>query len=335
MATMKQPTGEDVARRAGVSKSAVSRAFTGGSVSDEARRRIFDAARELRYRPSQAARSLKTNRSRLIGLTVTHLDNQFYPEVIERISEAIADQGSRLVLFVTHGEADLEPMIDELLGFSLDGVILASGNLAVEVANECVRASMPVIMFNNVDNSGRIPGVSADNGLGGRAIAEHFLERGHKRLAVITGVPESSTSCERTTAFCEAVVQAGLPDPKRLCGHYTPDGAAKAMGNLLQGDERPSAVFCVNDHMALAAIETCHRMGIQPGKDIAIAGFDNVAIAAWPSFSLTSYAQPVDEMVDACVARLMAEIGGVSSDRTTVRLPGELVIRDSSNFGPA
>ena len=332
MATMKQPTGSDVAKRAGVSKSAVSRAFTGGSVSDEARTRIFDAARELRYRPSQAARSLKTNRSRLIGLTVTHLDNQFYPEVIEQISQAIADQGSRLVLFVTHGEAELEPMTDELLGFSLDGVILASGNLATEVASECMAASMPVIMFNNVDGTGRIPGISADNALGGQAIAEHFLERGHRRIAVITGVAESSTSCERTSAFCDTVVRAGLPDPVRLCGHYTQAGAASAMEALLLRADRPSAVFCANDHMALAAIETCRRMGLSPGKDIAIAGFDDVAIASWPSFSLTSYAQPVAAMVQACVMRLIDEIDGNSPDLTTVRLPGELMIRESSDF---
>lgn len=332
MATIKQPTGIDVARLAGVSKSAVSRAFTGGSVSEDARRRIVAAARDLRYRPSQAARALKTNRSRLIGLAVTHLDNQFYPEVIERISEAIASQGSRLVLFITRGEAELEPMIEELLGFSLDGVILASGNLAVRVADECVQAGMPVIMFNNVDSAGHIPGVSTDNALGGESVGQHFLERGHKRIAVISGVPNSSTSAERTDAFCRTIIAAGLPMPVVTSGHYTVDGAMAAMRGLLETKERPTAVFCVNDHMAFAAIGVCQSLGIRPGRDIAIAGFDNVAIADWPSFSLTTYAQPIQAMVDACVARLLAEIEGVRTDTMTQRIAGELVVRQSTDF---
>ena len=132
-----------MARRAGVSKSAVSRVFTGGSVSDETRTRVLKAASELRYRPSHSARSLKTNRSHLIGLAVTHLNNQFYPEVIETFSERLAREGCRLVLFITRGEAGLEPMIEELLGFGLDGVILASSSHSTEVAAECKHAAMP------------------------------------------------------------------------------------------------------------------------------------------------------------------------------------------------
>jgi len=332
MTTNKQPRGIDVARRAGVSKSAVSRAFTGGCVSDEARRRIFDAARELRYRPSQAARALKTNRSRLIGLAVTHLDNHFYPEVIERISQSLAESGSRLVLFITHGEAELEPMLDELLGYSLDGVILASGILAVELARECMEVSMPVIMFNNVDNDGMIPGVSSDNAVGAKCVAEHFIEMGHHKTAVISGVAESSTSNERADAFCAAMFDAGLPEPARLCGNYSQAGAVAAMEELLDMEERPTAVFCVNDHMALAALETCRRLGVEVGKDLAVAGFDDVGLSSWPSFELTSYAQPLQAMVDCCIDRLMNVIEGQQVDRGTVRLEGRLMIRNSSNF---
>lgn len=332
MSVTKQPTGVDVAKLAGVSKSAVSRAFTGGSVSEDARKRIFDAARQLRYRPSQAARSLKTSRSRLIGLAVTHLDNMFYPEVIERFSETIAELGSRLVLFITHGEADLEPMIDELLGFSLDGVILASGRSAVDVAMECSAASMPVIMFNNIDESGHIPGVGADNALGASAIADHFIAMGHERMAVIIGVAGSSTSHERADAFARRLRETGMPRPLILSGDYTAEGAARAMNRLLDSENPPTAVFCVNDHMALSALETCRQRGVEPGRDIAIAGFDNVAIGAMPSFSLTSFSQSVDEMVDICVAHLFAEIDGVPCNQGTQKVPGELIVRQSTNF---
>ena len=138
------PTGSDVAREAGVSKSAVSRAFTGGVVSAEARERILKAARKLRYRPSLTARSLTTSQSKLIGVAVTHLDNQFYPDIIERLSLRLGAAGFRIVLFVTRGDADLEPMLDELLGYRLDGVVLASSSMAAEVAAECLATGVPV-----------------------------------------------------------------------------------------------------------------------------------------------------------------------------------------------
>lgn len=328
----KQPTGVDVARLAGVSKSAVSRAFTGGSVSEDARDRIFEAARQLRYRPSQAARSLKTNRSRLIGVAVTHLDNLFYPEVIERLSETIAKLGSRIVLFITHGEAKLEPMLDELLGFSLDGAILTSGRNAVAVATACQAASMPVIMFNNIDESGLIPGVGADNELGGGAIADHFIAMGHQRTAIMIGVAGSSTSHERADAFARRLREAGRPRPLIVSGEYTADGAARAMNRILDGDTPPTAVFCVNDHMAIAAIEACRARGIEPGRDIAIAGFDDVAIAGNASYSLTTFSQSVDEMVDYCVAQLFAEIDGLPAGKGTRKVPGELIVRKSTDF---
>lgn len=332
MKTMRQPTGEDVARVAGVSKSAVSRAFTGGSVSDDARERILDAARKLKYRPSHLARSLKTNRSRLVGLAVTHLDNHFYPEVIQLISDEIARRGSRIVLFITRGETRLEPMLDEFLGFGLDGIIFASGPVAVEVARECVAAAMPVMMLNNVDTSNTVPGVSTDNELGGRAVAEHFLDRGHRKVAVMTGVEGSSTSKERSEAFKARIAQAGIAVSLEVCGHYTPEGAREAMNLLLDQEVPPTALFCVNDHMAFTAIEVCRARGVEPGRDIAICGFDDVAIASWQPFSLSSYAQPVDAMVEDCVSRLFRQIDGQDIPAETSHFEGRLNIRASSDF---
>lgn len=326
----KPATGNDVAELAGVSKSAVSRAFTGGSVSPDARERIVRAAKQLRYRPNQAARSLKTSRSRLIGLAVSHIDNLFYPAVIQALSEEFATHGYRIALFVTHGDRGLDPVLDELLGFSLDGVILASSSLASEVASQCIDASIPALMFNNVDVDAMVPGISADNRAGGAAIGRHFVDQGYRRTAVISGVAESSTSSERTGAFVEAIKDCGLPEPLMRSGEYTYEGAAAAMKSLLGLDTIPDAVFCVNDHMATAAIETCHAAGLRPGRDIAIAGFDNTAIAGWPTFNLTSYSQPLEEMVTVAVEHMLAAIEGRQVENMVRRIPGRLVIRQST-----
>ena len=323
-------TGSDVAREAGVSKSAVSRAFTGGVVSPDARERILAAARKLRYRPSLTARSLTTSRSRLIGVAITHLDNHFYPEVIERLSDRLAQAGFRLVLFVTRGEADLDPVLDELLGFRLDGVILASSSMAARLATECLDARVPVIMFNNIDLETRAPGVSTDNALGASLVARFLLTAGHQRFGVVTGLNESSTSVERCDAFTSAIVASGLPRPAVKSGAYEFAEAQEATRALLLGPGAADALFCVNDHMALAALQAARELGLEPGRDVSIVGFDNVAISAWPAFSLTTYAQPVQDMVDHAVTRLVAAINGRPAAIDTVRLPGWLVVRRSA-----
>jgi len=327
-------TGSDVARLAGVSKSAVSRAFTGGLVSEEARLRILDAAQRLKYRPSNTARSLTTQRSRMIGIAVTHLDNQYYPEVIEKFSDRFAQSGYRLLLFVTHGEADLDPMLDELLGYGLDGVILASSSLASRVAAECREANVPVLMFNNIDPSGATPGISADESAGAALVARYLVAAGHERFGVITGVTQSSASITRLASFRQALHAAGLPAPKVRSGKYTFEGAIAATHALLDEATAPDAVFCVNDHMALGALHALRDRGMVPGRDISLVGFDNVAIARWPVFSLTTLAQPVDCMVDAGCSALLQAIAGRPALEGTQTFSGELIVRGSARIAP-
>lgn len=329
MAT-RRPTGSDVARVAGVSKSAVSRAFTGGVVSDEARARILEAARILKYRPSNAARSLTTSRSRLIGLAITSLDNQFYPMMVELLHERLAAAGYRLVLFITHGDADLDPVLDELLGYRLDGVILASSSHASHVAAECLEAGVPVVMLNNVDPTGRLPGVCTDNEAGAREIARFLLDRGHRRLGLVTGLAESSAGEERSRAFADAVAKVGDATLRAECGYFEPERAYRAAWRLLDGPGRVDALFCVTDFMAFSALQAAGDLGLVPGRDVAIFGFDDVPIASWSSFGLATYASPLQAEVDAAVDLLLAQMEGRPFESTTVRIKGWLVPRASA-----
>ena len=327
-------TGSDVARLAGVSKSAVSRAYNGGYVAPDARQRILEAARKLRYRPNPAARALSTNRSRLIGLSITALDNQFYPELVDQLSDALGLAGLRLVLFTTRGQAELEPMLDELLAYHLDGVILASTSYATRVAVECADAGIPVIMLNNVDPNERIAGVSTDNRAGSEAIAAHFVECGYQRVAVINGLEESSASVERTRHFRDYLLERRLAPPRIVSGRYTFEGASAATRALLDHPDRLDAIYCTTDLMALACLQTARTLGVVPGRDVGIAGFDDAPVAAWPAFSLTTYATPLAALIDACVSRLISAIEGHPLDASTIRLPGALVVRGSTASKP-
>lgn len=326
----RQPTGLDVARLAEVSKSAVSRAYNGGYVAPDVRDRIMEAARKLRYRPNIAARALSTNRSNLVGLVITALDNQFYPELVDRLNDRLSLDGYRCVLFETHGDADLEPMLNELLGYRLDGVIMASTSFATRVAMECADAGVPVIMLNNVDLGGQIAGVSADNRHGATLVARHFIELGKSRIGVVTGLAESSASVERTRHFRDVLLSSGLPEPREACGNYNFAGACEATRALLSGTDPVDAIFCVTDFMALACLQAARAAGFEPGRDVAIAGFDDVPIASWPAFQLTTYAVPVAGLVDSCVTRLLSAIDGKPLDSRLSRLEGELRVRAST-----
>lgn len=328
----RQPTGSDVARLAGVSKSAVSRAFTGGVVSDDSREKIMQAARQLKYRPNMAARSLATSETKLIGLAITHLDNQFYPEVVQRLHERLRRSGYRLVLFITQGEADLDPVLDELLGLRLDGVILASSSMAARVATECRDAGVPVVMLNNIDLNGQTTGISADNEAGSAAIARFLIAAGHRRIGLVSGLSESSTSIERSNAFTQTLQSEARLHPIIECGEYSFSGAVRATRALLSRQDAPDAIFCINDHMAIAALQTARELGMEPGRNISIIGFDNVAISAWPAFSLTTYAQPIEAMIETTVTQLLGQIQGRASQSLTLRLPGHLVVRASARW---
>lgn len=323
-------TGLDVARRAGVSKSAVSRVFTGGVVSEDARMRVLEAAKQLKYRPSNTARSLTTSQSKMIGLAITQLDNQFYPDVVQRLSDRFATEGYRLLLFVTHGDTDLDPVLDELLGYGLDAVILASSSLTAEIATECMSANVPVLMFNSVDPDGVVPGISCDDKAGAELVADHLLALGHTRFGIVTGLWQSSSSVQRTRAFRKRILAAGFDAPLERSGAYTFDGAFEAVRSMLAESEPPDALFCINDHMAFAALQAIRESGRTPGVDMSVVGFDNAGISSWPAFSLTTLEQPLEEMVEATVGALLDAISGRTVELGSRAFPGRLIVRGST-----
>jgi len=243
-----------VASLAGVSRSAVSRTFTeGASVSELTRRKVLNAASKLSYRPNLFARSLKTRRSYILGLAVSALDNQYYPGVVQRFSEEFSRIGYRLLLFITHGSAGPDPLLDELLKYRLDGLILASSSVSSKLAEECRRAGVPVIMLNNVDPDSSVASVACDNVLGARTVADFLVAGGHSRFGFIAGIQADSTSRERESAFTDSLLARGFPAPARADGQFSFAGAVQATRNLLKLRRRPDAIFCTNDHMALGA----------------------------------------------------------------------------------
>lgn len=330
---MKKVTAHDVARLAEVSQSAVSRAFTpGASVAPDTRERIETAARKLGYRPNAIARSLITRRSRIIGLVMSYLENQFYPLVIERLCQALQQDGYHVLLFISETE-DADNVLTDILQYQVDGIVMASTTLSSALASDCQNAGIPVVLFNRVAQMGAMgayatSSVTSQNRQGGRLVGELLVRTGHRRIAWLAGAENASTSRDREAGLCDALAAADLPLYARGVGHYDFAEARRAVLDMF-GDagNRPDALFVANDHMAIAALEALRtELGLQVPRDVSVVGFDNVPQAAWPSFNLTTVQQSVDQMVDATRTLLFDQIGGKVMART-VDVPCVLVER--------
>jgi DNA-binding LacI/PurR family transcriptional regulator len=325
-------TSADVARLAGVSQSAVSRVFTpGASASRETVAKVRAAADQLGYRPNVLARAMITGRSRIIGLVVAYFENQFYPLVLERLSHALQDRGYHVLVFMADNAADkVEQVVQELLDYQVDGLITASVAMSNDLTTRCLLAGIPVVNFNRGQDDPRLSEVTSDNLAGGRRAAEFLIAGGHSRIAHIMGWQGSSTGRDRAAGFREAMAAAGLPPFAMIDGAYDRDRAAEVARDLCAGPERPDAIFVGNDHMAFAVMDALrHDLGLRIPEDISVVGYDDVPMAAWPSYDLTTIRQPVNRMVAATVEAMLGQIEGDHAPRR-IRIDGPLVVRRSA-----
>ena len=330
----RRPTAHDVARLAGLSQSAVSRAFTpGASISEDARLKIVQAADALGYRPNMIARSLITERSGTIGIVIGYMENQFYPAILDALATAFGLAGYRLLLF-THGQgSDSDPILDEVMRHRVDAIILASVRLTSKFAEECSKAYVPVVLINRRTEAEIASSVTGDNHVGGRTIAAFLVAGGHQRFAYMAGSEDSSTSREREDGFNQGLQQSGLRPPLRVTGQYDFETARAGARQLLARKAPPDAIFCANDHMAFATIETARsEFNLAIGRDISIVGFDDVPLAAWPSFMLTTYAQPIQPMVQRVVEITLKHIDEDGGAPIRDVVAGALIVRRSARM---
>lgn len=332
MTTNRKATAYDVATLAGVSQSAVSRAFTqGASISAAKRRKVVEAAEALGYRPNLLARSLTTRRSNLVGLAAGNFENPLFTTYLDALSGRLSDAGLRLLMFTARVGAQVDAQIEEVLNYRVDALVLISTFMSDRLAAQCEAAGVTMVFVNRRPlDIGRACSITGENATGAAAVATHLLDQGYRRPAFMAGLADSLTSVERGAAFTGHLRSQGLPDPIREEGHFNRAGAMNAMRRLLSRPDRPDSVFCASDHMACAAIDVARaEFGLEPGRDIGIAGFDDVPIAAWPSYAITSYALPIDALADATL-RLILNYDELSADERGVTIPGQLMVRAST-----
>ncbi|MBX2824556.1 MAG: LacI family DNA-binding transcriptional regulator [Gammaproteobacteria bacterium] len=326
-------TSLDVARAAGVSQSAVSRVFTpGASVSPTMRQRVEEAANKLGYRPNALARSLITGKSRIIGLVLAYLENQFYPDALEKLSHALQKRGYHvLVFFASDATDNIDAVLEEILDYQVDGIVLASASLSFELAGRCHDAGVPVVLFNRRQNDEGISYVTSDNYAGGRKLARFLADGGHQRIGYIAGWEGAATQIDREAGFLAGLSEVNLELFAREVGDYKWELAAEATRRMFSRKDRPDAVFVANDHMAFATLEVLrHEFSLRVPDDVSVVSYDDVLLSSWPSFNLTTLRQPINRMVDATVEALLARIEEDDTVLRRVAIDGPLVIRGSS-----
>ena len=326
-------TSLDVAKRAGVSQSAVSRVFTpGASASKHTIEKVRRAAAELGYRPNVLARSLITGRSRIIGLVVAYLENYFYPEVVERLSVALQEQGYHVLVFMAAPTVgDVEGVLQEILDYQVDGIVLASVSMSSVLAEQCQSLDIPVVLFNRDQDDSRLSSVTTDNRAGGRALADLLVSLGHQRIAYIAGFEGASTQRDRELGFREGLAAAGQELFARGIGNFQHPLAQEAARRMFDCAKPPDAVFVCNDHMAFAVMDVLRfELGLRIPEDVSVVGFDDVPPAAWPAYNLTTFRQRVNRMVAETVSTLIDRIEAKNAEPRRVKIDGALIVRKST-----
>ena len=331
-------TSLQVAAHAGVSQSAVSRVYTpGASVSEKTAGKVRKAAAELGYRPNVLARAVVSGKSRIIGLLVAYLENHFYPEALEKLSNALQARGYHILVFMASQTAgNIDKVLEEILDYQVDGIVMASVAMASDITSRCQAAGVPVVLFNRSQDIDGITSVTAANYSGGRKVAEHLLETGHSKIGYIAGWPGASTQRDREAGFVSALREAGMDLYARKVGDYKSETARQAAREMfdIAPEKRPDAVFVANDHMAFAVLDVLRfELNMRVPEDVSVIGYDDVPPAAWLSYDLTTVRQRANLMVEGTVSALLDHIENpATAVPRRVEIDGPLIIRGSTRL---
>ena len=330
-------TSIDVAGYAGVSQSTVSRVFNKDTaVIPKTAEKVLQAAKDLGYRPNVLARSLTTGKSHIIGFVVAYLDNPFYAESLQKLSQGLKEEGYHILLFTVDNQPkQVSTTIKKLLDYQVDAIVAASVSIDNNLTQMCRTINVPVVLFNRYQNDDDISSITSNSIAGGRSVAHHFADIGVKRPAYIAGWSGASTQRDREAGFFAGLQQRNLKLYARASGDFNPHKAKQAAKELFARKKKtapiPDAVFVANDYMAFAVMDYLRfELKLNIPKDVVVAGYDDTPIASWQSYQLTSVRQSIDEMVIETISILLHIIKQPYSKAIKKIIDTPLIIRQST-----
>jgi LacI family transcriptional regulator len=319
-------TSHDVARLAGVSQPTVSRALRGDQrVSQQTRDRVADAASALGYVPSELGRSLSTRSSRQIAM-VSDIDNPLYPALVAPLHDELAGAGYRMVLLAERG--DEKDSYERLFDGSIDGAILTTPLLASSLAAELHRRGIPFVQLNRSSDVVDADFVIADNHAGGAAVARLLTDLGHRRLGAILGPEQTSSARGREAGFRAVLAEVPSVSVELVRpGTFTYGAGWIGLTELLRRDNVPTAIFCANDMIAIGALNAAVARNLTVPADLTVIGFDDIEMASWPCFNLSTVNVAMPMMARRAAQVLIARLNGGRDVPVQETFPTEIVLR--------
>jgi LacI family repressor for deo operon, udp, cdd, tsx, nupC, and nupG len=326
----------EVARRAGVSTATVSRVLSQPAVvSASTRKRVLDAIERLGYTPNVAAKNLRTARTGKLLVTVPDISNPFFSLILRGIEDAAQREGYAVLLGDTqHDEVREDGYAAMLRRKEADGLIFLGHRLPREAA-ALIRSMAPrcAPVVNGCEFNPRlgVPSVHIDNAKAASEAMDHLFRLGHRRIAVITGPLVSPLSRDRLRgAMARAKRERAERDVNVMTGDFSIESGAAEGERLLGRRERPTAIFCFNDEMAMGVIQAARRRGLRLPEQLSVVGFDDIRFSSYMDPPLTTISQPMRAIGEGTVRLLLEVINGDIATPESVTLPHTLVVRSST-----
>ena len=334
---------KDIAKIAGVSHTTVSRALHDSPViAPNTIHRIKTIAGDLGYLPSAMGRGLKTRQTRALGVIVSSLADPFWSEVMQGIDAVLHPAGYSLIISASRRDKQREKEIVRAMGERrVDGVIMCSPPFDPEHGRSLHNYGLPMVVVNNQSAEDIQYSVYHDNEYGTRQVVRHLIDLGHRKIAFLGNQQGGRTTMERESGYRAEMQAAGLPIPEGyvvMGPENTPAGGCSAAQQLIALPEKPTAIVCYNDLMAVGVYSALYFAGLSVPRDLSVAGFDNLLISAFLTPPLTTFSQPMHQLgMEAArlLLSLLEEHGGESPvPQQAICVRGELLVRGSTQAPP-
>ncbi|KOC90908.1 HTH-type transcriptional repressor PurR [Winslowiella iniecta] len=335
MATIK-----DVAKRAGVSTTTVSHVINKTRfVAEETREAVWAAIKELNYSPSAVARSLKVNHTKSIGLLATSSEAPYFAEIIEAVETRCFAKGYTLILGNAHNDLQKQQAYLSMMAQKrVDGLLVMCAEYPDELLKMLeANRNIPMVVMDWGESRGDFTDSVVDNAFeGGYLVGRYLIERGHRDIGAIPGQLVRNTSGGRHAGFLKALAEANITvrDEWVVQGDFEPESGYRAMQQILSQKQRPTAVFCGGDIMAMGAICAADEMGLRVPQDISVIGYDNVRNARYFTPALTTVHQPKERLGETAFDMLLDRITSKREEPQTIEVHPSLIERRSVADGP-
>ena len=325
-------TASDVAKAAGVSRFAVSRAFTPGAyVAEDKRKLIQEVAESLGYVPNVFAANLKGKSSNLVAIVTGDLKNHYDAELIGQLVERITAMGRWPVVLGGGVDAIEKSQVLNVLAFPLEAIIVRAGSVDEALADKCAKFAVPMILSGRaLTSDGAVDSIACDNTAGAQMAVDCLVKKRRKHIVYIGGPKQLTSEKERFRGFSAALRKHKLNFASRVSADFSFDGGMRAIEQIISSGTKFDAVFCSNDAMALGVLNALRwQKNVRVPKDVSLIGFDDIAMAEWPCFELTTVRNSIDQLVDGIMRILERRIAKPNSPGSVTRLVPELIERST------